>query len=213
MRPHEHLTDAELVRILLTTEDEALREKLCREFVCRFQPTIAGVIAKRLLRYTRWINPADVDDLVQETFLKICKDNFKVLRNFEFRHENALPAFLKVMAANVVEDYIRDKNSDKNGGGQVPDDIDNLLHPPSDRSNAVNSIFNKLRMTEIEKCLQQRKDESSFDRDHKTFWLYFRNGFTAQEIFQLPDLGFKSVKGVESALLRLSKWVSDCLGL
>src|ERR1051326_3299915 len=100
MRPHEHYTDAELVRLLLTTEDEALREELCTEFVARFQPVIAGVIVKRLLRYTRWINPADVDDLVQETLLKICKNNSQILRNFEFRHVNAFRGFLKVMAAN-----------------------------------------------------------------------------------------------------------------
>ena len=213
MRLHEHLTDAELVRLLLTTEDEALREELCKEFVRRFQPVIAGVVVKRLLRYTRWINPADVDDLVQETFLKICKDDFKVLRSFEFRHENALRAFLKVMAANVVEDYLRKKNRDTDGGGQEPEDIDDLSHPPSDRSRAAESIFNNIRKNEIDKCLQRRKDEPNFARDYKTFWLYFRDGFTAQEIFQAPDLGFKSVKGVESALLRLCKGVSDCLGL
>ena len=207
------LTDEELVRLLLATRDEALREDLWVEFWRRFQPVIARTIRRRVLRYTRWVDPGWVDDLVQDTFFKICKDNYKVLRKFEFRHENALPCLLKVMAANVVEDDIRKRNSSKEGGGQAPEDIDNLPQPPSDRSSAVESIFSSFRMNEIENCLQRRKGEPNFDRDHKIFWLYYRNGFTALEISQLPDIGFKNVKGVESVLLRLIKWVVHSLDL
>lgn len=205
------LTDEELVRLLLATRDEDLRAELWVEFWRRFQPVIARTVRRRIARYTRWVDHGWVDDLVQDTFLKICKDEFKILRNFEFRHENALRALLKVMAANVVEDDIRKKNSEKEGGGQQPENIDNLTQPPSDRSRGVQSMLNNLRMNEIENCLQQRKSEPNFVRDHKIFWLYFRDGFTANEISEFPDIGFKSVKGVESALLRLSKWVGDCL--
>jgi RNA polymerase sigma-70 factor (ECF subfamily) len=207
------LTDEELVRLLLATRDEDLRADLWVEFWRRFQPVIARTIRRRILRYTRWADPARIDDLVQDTFLKICKDNYKVLRNFEFWRENAFPGFLKIMAANVVEDDIRQKNSEKKGGGQTLEDIDNLLQPPSDRSRGVASMFNNLRMSEIENCLQRRKAEPNFERDYKMFWLYFRDGLTADEIAQLPDIGFKSVKGVESGLLRLSKWVVHCLDL
>jgi RNA polymerase sigma-70 factor (ECF subfamily) len=205
------LTDEELVRLLLATRDEDLRAELWVEFWRRFQPVIARVIFKRLSRSPRWINRADLDDLVSEVFLKICTNNLKVLRDFEFRHEKALRGFLKVMAAHLVEDYIRKRKSEKEGGGQTLENIDNLPQPPSDRSRGVQSMLNNLRMNEIENCLQQRKSEPNFVRDRKIFWLYFRDGFTANEISALPDIGFKSVKGVESALLRLSKWVGDCL--
>jgi len=207
------LSDEELVRLLLSTQDEVLREDLWVEFWHRFQPVIARVIFKRLSRSPRWIDRADLDDLVSEVFLKICTNNFKVLRDFEFRHENALCGFLKVIAAHLVEDYIRKRKSEKEGGGQQREDIDNLPQPPSDRSRAAASMFNNLRMNDIENCLQRRKGEPNFDRDHKMFWLYFRNGFTALEISQLPDIGLSNVKGVESALLRLIKWVVHCLDL
>jgi|SRR5882724_195139 len=207
------LTDEELVRLLLATRDEDLRADLWVEFWHRFQPVIARTIRRRIARYTRWVDPDWVDDLVQETFLKILKDDYKALRKFEFRHENALPCLLKVMAAHVVEDDIRKKNSEKEGGGQQPEDIDNLPQPPSDRSRAVGSIFNGIRMNEIENCLQKRKADANFNRDYKMFWLYFRDGFTALEISQLPDIGLKNVKGVESGLLRLCKWVVHCLDL
>jgi RNA polymerase sigma-70 factor (ECF subfamily) len=207
------LTDEELVRLLLATRDEDLRAELWVEFWRRFQPVIARTIRRRILRYTRRVDLDWVDDLVHDTFLKIWKDDYKALRKFEFRHQNALHGFLKVMAARVVEDDIRKKNSEKEGGGQPHENIDDLLQPPSDRSHGVASMFNNFRMNEIENCLQRRKGEPNFDRDHKIFWLYYRNGFTALEISQLPDIGFKNVKGVESALLRLIKWVVHCLDL
>ena len=213
MRPHEHYTDEQLVRLLLSTRDEALRQDLWVEFWHRFQPVIARTIRRRIARYTRWADPNRVDDLVQEAFLKILKDDCRVLRNFEFWHENAFPGFLKVMAANVVEDDIRKKTSEKEGGGQTPDNIDDLLQHPPDPSNSAASMFNNLRMSEIEKCLQKRKADAHFDRDYRIFWLYFRDGFTAQEISLLPDIAFKNVKGVESVLLRLVKWLIQCLGL
>jgi DNA-directed RNA polymerase specialized sigma24 family protein len=207
------LSDEELVRLLLSTQDEALRADLWVEFWHRFQPVIARTIRRRILRYTQWVDHDWVDGLVQETFLKILKDDCRALHNFEFRHEHALRCLLKVMAANVAEDDIRKKNSEKEGGGQTLEDIDNLLQPPSDRSSSAASIFNNLRMSEIENCLQRRKGEPNFDRDCKMFWLYFRTGFTALEISQLPDIGLNNVKGVESALLRLVKWVVHCLNL
>lgn len=213
MRPHEHYTDEQLVRLLLSTQNEALGQDLWFEFWHRFQPVIARTIRRRILRYTQWVDRDWVDDLVQETFLKICKDNYKVLRNFEFWHENAFRGFLKVLTANAVEDDIRKKSSDKVGGGEEPDSIDDLVQHPSDRSRSAASIFNNLRMSEIEKCLQKRKADPHFDRDRKIFWLYYRNGFTAQEISLLPDIAFKNVKGVESVLLRLVKWVIQGLGL
>jgi RNA polymerase sigma-70 factor (ECF subfamily) len=206
------LTDEELLRLLLATRDEDLRADLWFEFWHRFQRVIARTVKRRIERYTR-VDRGWVDDLVQETFLKILKDDYKALRRFEFRHENALPCLLKVMAAHVVEDDIRKRNSEKEGGGQTLENIDDLLQPPSDRSRAVGSMFNSLRMNEIENCLQRRKAEPNFERDCKMFWLYFRNGFTALEISQFPDIGLNNVKGVESALLRLIKWVVHCLDL
>jgi RNA polymerase sigma factor (sigma-70 family) len=207
------LTDEELVRLLLATRDEALREDLWVEFWHRFQPVIARTIRRRITRYTRWVDLAWVDDLVQDTFLKLCKHDFKALRKFEFRHEKAFSCLLKVMAANVVEDDIRKRNSEKEGGGQTPENIDDLLQPPSDRSRAVGSIFNGIRMSEIEDCLQRRKADPNFERDCKMFRLYYREGLTADEISQVPEIGLKNVKGVESALLRLVKWVVACLDL
>jgi DNA-directed RNA polymerase specialized sigma24 family protein len=201
MRPREHDTDEELVRLLLTTRDEELRTDFWVEFWRRFQPTIAGVIVKRFLRCAPQINRADVDDLVCKTFLKLYEHDFRILRNFEFRHEKALPAFLKVVALHIVEDHFRDDNEYEEL------DPDTTL----DRSDFIGAIDRRMKLEKIENCLQKLADKPNFARDYKAFWLHNREGVTAEEILKLPDMGFNTVKGVESALLRLNRWVLQCL--
>lgn len=203
MRAHEHYTDEELVRLLLTTRDEDLRADLWVEFWRRFHhPVIVLTVRRRLVRRTGRAEPALVEDLAQETFIKICKPDFKVLRNFEFRHENALRALLKVMAAHVVEDYFRQHKI-------VPDPLDADIPGPSDFRDDVER---RRQIEKVEACLQQLVDKPNFARDRKAFWLYYRDGLTALAISRIPEIGFNGVKGVESALLRMIKFLRECLG-
>jgi RNA polymerase sigma-70 factor (ECF subfamily) len=44
------------------------------------------------------------------------------------------------------------------------------------------------------------------ERDRAIFWLYYRQGFTAEEIAGLIGAEL-TAKGVESALRRVAKWV------
>lgn len=191
------LSTEELVRLCLETRDE----DLWTEFVRRFQRVIAGVIIKCLSSRLWRIDHALVADLTGDTFLKICKDNFKILHNFEFRHENALYGFLKVMAAHVVEDHFRK---------QKIKEVD-LDETTPDSSNLFDKLDQRRKIEKIESCLQQLAGKPNYERDHKMFWLRNREGLTAEEILEFPDMGFKTVKGVESALLRLNRWVLQCV--
>ena len=195
------LSTEELLRLLLTTRDEDLRAKLWVEFWRCFQPVTAGVIVKRIFRHIKRVDRELVEDLVQETFFKICRNDFKTLRNFKFQHENALHGFLKVVAANLVEDYFRKKELPSDG----EEDMEVVPAPPGPLPPDK-----RILIQEVETCLQQLADEPNFARDSKIFWLYYRDGYTAQAISQLPDIGL-TVKGVESTLLRLIKWLRDKL--
>jgi DNA-directed RNA polymerase specialized sigma24 family protein len=44
------------------------------------------------------------------------------------------------------------------------------------------------------------------ERDRALFWLYYRQGLTAEEIARLSGAGL-TAKGVESALRRVAKWL------
>jgi len=47
-------------------------------------------------------------------------------------------------------------------------------------------------------------------RDRNLFWLYYRQGLTADAISRIPAIGL-SAKGVESALLRLTRLLRDTI--
>ena len=112
MDPRE-LSAQELLQLCLQSGDQAA----WLEFVRRFQPLIAGVVIKTIRHWTN-PTPALVDDLVQDTYLKLCVNNFRALREFDFQHDHALFGFLKKVASNVVQDHFRSSYSQKRGCGK-----------------------------------------------------------------------------------------------
>jgi RNA polymerase sigma-70 factor (ECF subfamily) len=53
--------------------------------------------------------------------------------------------------------------------------------------------------------------ESIGERDRALFWLYYRQGYTAEEIARISAAGL-TAKGVESALRRVTAWLRDEVG-
>ena len=193
---HEERPLDELLQLCLQLEQDAL----WTEFVRRSQPIIAGVIFKTV---RRWINPSPslVDDLVQDTYLKLCLNDFKALRQFVFRHENSLFGFLKVVASNTVHDHFRAVYSRKRGRGVTDIQLDcaGLTAVLNDSGSAGEQ---GILLEAIDSCLKV----SACARDRVIFWLYYREGLTAKAISGLPLIRL-SVKGVESTVRRLVRLV------
>ena len=168
-----------------------------------------------------------VDDLVQETYLKLFTDNARALRKFVSHHENAIYGFLKVVAANVAQDHIRCTYSRKRGSGRAEeqfvsaDVVDRRekasrtdamatldAWPGAARSlNSPDDVMDHgILLREIDAILKRHAFRPTFFRDYSIFWLYYKQGLTAQAIAELHCIGL-TVKGVESTLLRLTKLV------
>jgi RNA polymerase sigma-70 factor, ECF subfamily len=184
-------------------------ELLWTEFVRRCQPLIAGVVGKCV---RRWANPtpARVDDLVQETFLKLCTNDFKALRDFHCTHENALYGFLKVVASNVVHDHFRGSYSQKRGNGREDEELQTVSLVRHDPGATAQHVERKILLQEISDCLETQAAGPNYPRDCAIFWLYYTQGYTAKAIAELPSIGL-TVKGVESTLLRLTRLVREGL--
>jgi len=195
----------ELLQLCLESGDEAAWE----EFVRRFEPTISGVVVKSIRRWTI-PSPSLVDDLVQETYLKLCAGNFMALRKFVSQHENALFGFLKVVASNVVQDHFRSSYSKKRGSGREEEDFEEVKPSAVPVSAFADHAERAILITEVRQCLERQADEPNFARDCTIFWLYYRQGLTAKAISELPSIGL-SVKGVESTLLRLTRILREQL--
>lgn len=180
-----------------------------QEFVRRTQPCIAGTVIKTLRRCETIPSPSLVDDLVQDTYLKLFANNCKPLREFEGDQDIKLYGFLKTVASHVVQDHIRRKKADIHGGGLEEVDMEKVspFLPGSAANPDRQILFDKIR-----RCLLKLAGEPNFQRDWTIFQLYYFDGLTAKAISELPgvDLG---VKGVESTLLRLIRYIKGELGL
>ena len=182
-------TAVEIVQACLQTGDEGA----WKDFVQRFQPLIASSVARVTRRYNA-PNPALIDDLVQETYLRLCKDNCRLLREFVPRHDEAIFGYLKVVAASVALDYFRGRATQKRVA-EVGSDGTEGEAITSSSSTEQNALLN-----ELEGILTSSESE----RDCTIFWLYFRQGYTAKDIAAMPHFGL-SQKGVESCIHRLTE--------
>jgi len=168
-----------------------------QEFIRRFQPMIAGVVARTASRWVS-VNATLVDDLVQETYLKLCTEEFRRLRDFVSWHEDAIYGYLKAIAYTVTLDHFKVRYAAKRGARlQNDSDFDTSLRVEGRNS----SVENEILLRELEEMAGQVAEE---ERDKLIFQLYYRQGLTTRKIAGIPAIGL-SQKGVESCLHRLTE--------
>ena len=192
---HEELPLSKLLQLCL----ESGQETLWTEFVSRSHPVIAGVIVKTI---RRWIRPAPslVDDMVQETYLRLCRNDFRALRHFISQHENSVFGYLKVAASNTVRDHFRAINSRKRGSGMIDVSLDCV--PLPELNDPCPTAEWRVLLQTVADCLEASISGPNSARDRMIFWLYYREGLTAKEISGLPSIRL-SMKGVENTIWRL----------
>src|SRR5215469_2715748 len=177
-----------------------------QEFIRRFQKLIAGVVLRTCARWGEYSSEA-VDDLVQETYLKLCADNCRLLQEFQCQHPDAIFGYLKVVTANIVNDHFRALHAEKRGRGVAPEEISGIqCASDCDGLGGLSTIQREVLLGEIDACLERCTQGESGERDRLIFRLYYRHGFSAKAIATLPDLGL-NVKGVESVIFRITKLV------
>lgn len=196
----EEIPIRELLNLCLSSNDQELWQK----FVRRTQRLIANVIINTLRRWSE-PTPSLVDDLIQDTYVRLFANDCKALRGIRNEHENAIFGYLKVTASNTTVDYFRQqKNKPPEVELEATETAMPLLSDGFDRIE-----FERLK-DKIEECLKWLSSAENYQRDQVIFWLFYEQGYTAKEISLLPNTSL-SVKGVESALLRLVRLVKDCL--
>jgi RNA polymerase sigma-70 factor (ECF subfamily) len=176
------------------------------EFLRRCAP-LASLVALRVCRL--WMNapsPATVDDIVQEVFLKLCEQERRILRTFEPRGEDSFLGLLRIVSASVANDYFRRIYSAKRGGNVVTTSLVEDVSPSLAASNhATAQMHRSVLLSQMDEKLRSAPEVIG-ERDRALFWLYYRQGFTAEEIAGLSATGL-TPKGVESALRRVATWL------
>jgi RNA polymerase sigma-70 factor (ECF subfamily) len=196
------LSSAELVRACAGSKDE----RAWAEFIQRFQVVIAAAV----LRTARhWGEPSrpQLDDLIQDTYLKLCENDSRLLRSFQPRQENSIYGYLKVVAANVVHDHFKSALAAKRGAGQTEAILEPVqMDPKTSGADSFDALSQRLQLDQIDKVLRQVTAGKDQDRKCTIFWLRHRQGLTAHEIAAIPSIGL-TTEGVESVLMRLAAMI------
>src|SRR5579864_928638 len=195
----EEIPIRELLQLCLSTDSE----EHWREFVRRTQPLIASVLINTL---RRWREPAPslVDDLIQDTYVKLFANDRKALRSIKNEYENTIFGYLKVVASNVVRDHFRQP---ANKADEI--ELSDAVLPPGPQDRERLEFLQKKE--QVKGILETLSSSETYERDVGIFWLFYEQGYTAKEISLLPTAGL-TVKGVEAVLLRLTRYVRGKLG-
>jgi DNA-directed RNA polymerase specialized sigma24 family protein len=196
---YRDFSDRELLeRCLSPQRDEAA----WNEFVRRFRPIIAGVVFNCL---NRWKKPHKdlIDDRVHESFIKLVAGDYKALRNFEFRHENSLRGFLKVIASNVVQDFRRRDHEEEEEALEGDADSPEM----ADSADFVGQTETRLLLQQMEAFLLSRTTEN----ERIIFWMHRRLGYSAREISDIAEFGLK-LKEVEYIIWKLTRMLMEQFG-
>jgi RNA polymerase sigma-70 factor (ECF subfamily) len=196
--PYSSFSTDDLVKTCVGSKNPAAWE----EFIRRFHPVIARVVLRTA---RRWGPPSRqvLDDLIQETYLKLCEDDSRFLRSFQPRFPDAIFGFLKVVAANVVHDHYKSVLAEKRGAGQT-DALSEAARPAS-ASPAVGNfdvMERHIFLQQVEEVLTREEQP----RNRAIFWLYYQHGLSASAIASLPSIGL-TTKGVESTILRMTRMI------
>jgi RNA polymerase sigma-70 factor (ECF subfamily) len=184
-------------------------ERAWAEFLRRFQPLVLGIII-RIATHWSENSPQTIEELLQETYLKLCADRETILRSFQPLRPESVFGYLKVFAANLAQDHFKAVHAKKRGGAfkiessESTSAADGCPDVRSDRYQMEHAIL----VREIETILGELVAGQNADRDKLIFWLYYRSGLTANSIASIPHIGL-TVKGVESTLQRLTSLLRD----
>jgi RNA polymerase sigma-70 factor, ECF subfamily len=200
------MSEEELIRACAESRDGAAWD----EFVSRFRRPISISI----VRTARQWGPVPrhvVDDLVQETYLKLCANRCRLLLDFSTRHPEATLGYIRTIAVNVALDHFKALHSQKRGSGEVGQ----LLEDAAPKALAHNlggpeAMEREVLFQQISQCLEQCSRGPNQERDCLIFWLYYQQGLTAKAIAALPTVRL-TAKGVETAILRLTRLVRERL--
>jgi len=195
-------SSSELVRACAGSKDEVV----WTEFIGRFHVVIAAAVLRTARRWGEPSRP-QLDDLIQDTYLKLCENDSRLLRSFQPRQEDSIYGFLKVVAANVVHDHFKSALAAKRGASQTE-----MIGEPiptgtkTAGADGFEAVSQRLQLAQVDRILIQVTAGKDQERKRTIFWLRHRQGLTASEIAAIPSIGL-TTEGVESVLMRLSNMV------
>ena len=204
---YSSLSSEDLVKACAGSGDQAA----WAEFVRRFRSLIAQVVV-RTARHWNSPQPQLLDDLIQETFLRLCADKCAVLQRYTARGPDSIFGFLKVVAASVAHDHFKFERARKRDTAQTETISGrDWSDSPSSTSRAADDMEGRIALRQIDETLCRLLPRENLVRNRTIFWLHHREGMTASAIASIPSIGLNP-KGVETALRRMTLMIQSHIG-
>ncbi len=179
------------------------------QFVALVMPVVASA-ARRVSIVWGEADLNTVREIIQETLLKLCEEDRRILRDFQDRGDDSFLKLIRVITASVGTDYFRRNRAIKRGGSNPTQSLEPRISSEDIAdSRAVEAVERPALIAQLDRMLLLRRDQVSV-RDRNLFWLYYRQGLTSEAISRIPAIGL-SAKGVESAIARLTRLLRETI--
>jgi RNA polymerase sigma-70 factor (ECF subfamily) len=201
MQSEDRQSQAPLVQAWQRCRETPTDNGVWEELFQRLSPALGGIISRTMRRWGS-CERADIDDLLQDTGLKILQlsRSSRHLPNDEAK----LYGYFRTVAANTAMTWVRRRFTEKRNVHETVPLEDNLSSLMGE-IRPGQSLEHKVLVREVDKLL------GCPPRDRNVFWLYYRQGLTAAEIAAIPTIGL-STKGVESLIHRMMADLREKVG-
>lgn len=130
-------------------------KRVWNEFVERYSSLIYNYIHSVLKIKGRAFSQENINDLFQEIFLSLAKDNFKKLSSFQARNGSSLASWLRQVTVNFTIDYLR-KLKPLVSIDQETDDGSSLAEILSSNSPSVTDVLSQEeRLMHLKDCIDK----------------------------------------------------------
>lgn len=157
------------------------------EFIRRYAPLLARSVAVAWRRYgpTAWPMREEADDLLQDIYAAILKDDCRLLRQFRGASDAEAEAYLAHTAINLTISHLRAMSAKKRQAELLS--LETLVAEQGGRQfvKATHPPLKLLTETELVEVLRHICTGSNSERDILIFLLHARDGWTAAEIARL----------------------------
>lgn len=179
---------------MLTKEEEKKLVQMCisgdkkawDNFVSQFCKLIYNFIHKTLKRYGCQNNPDLVEELFQDIFLGLLKDDYSKLRNFGWKNDCSISTWLGVVATNLVMDSLRKDSRYKHKFESLDataESADGEMTSLANKAHNDRSFVEDLYSQENLELLNSLIDKLQ-PSDQLLFTLIYKDGLALEEVAQ-----------------------------
>ncbi|MDD5237860.1 MAG: RNA polymerase sigma factor [Candidatus Omnitrophica bacterium] len=173
------------------------------EFVEKYSRLLYNYIYRILnSKLPSQFNQEDVNDIFQDIFILLTRDNFKKLKSFKAKNGSSLATWLRQVAINFTIDYLRkfkpsislDKES--NDGVNLKDML------VDESSNATDLLIAEEKLGQLKDCIEKLDTEDKYFLE-----LHIHQGLSLEE---LKDILKVSRGAVDMRKSRITDRLKDC---